>query len=29
MDVDDWYGGSKTAGEEDYRRERDDPFRGF
>jgi len=30
VDVDDWYGGSKTAGEEDYRRERlDDPFRGF
>lgn len=29
-DLDDWYGGSRTAGEEDYRRERlDDPFRGF
>ena len=30
---DDWYGGSRTAGEEEYglsfARERDDPFRGF
>lgn len=30
VDFDDWYGGSRTAGEEEYRRERmDDPFRGF
>jgi hypothetical protein len=30
VDYDDWYGGSKTAGEEEYRRDRvDDPFRGF
>lgn len=30
-DVEDWYGGSRTAGEEESRggRERDDPFRGF
>ena len=29
---DDWYGGSRTAGEEEYgysRGERDDPFKGF
>jgi len=29
-DVEDWYGGSKTAGEEEYGRDKgDDPFRGF